>query len=113
MEAVCRRRESFQPRGWRLRLSCKFGCEARRGFEKVSTISSRGSKSESSQVGSRYTFEHNRLRKETELPETQNNARNTRKKFLCPAVAKEKVSILSASTCNNITLKVEDDVVQR
>jgi hypothetical protein len=83
--------------GRRLRLSCKFGCEARRGLGKVSTINSCGGKTESSQVCSRNTFEHTDCGKETELPETQNNAQNTRKEILCPATAKETVGFLSAS----------------
>lgn len=113
MEAVCCRRGKFPPRGRRLRLSCKFGCEARRGFGKVSTINSCGSSSEFGQVGSRNTLKHTDDRKESEIPETQNNVQNTRKEILCLAAAKECVSFLFHFDCNNTALKVKDNVMQR
>jgi hypothetical protein len=39
--------------------------------------------------------------KETELPEIQINAQNTRKKILCLAAAKERVTFLFRFNCNN------------
>src|SRR2546421_9254040 len=107
MEAVCRRRESFQPRGRRLRLSCKFDCEARRGFGKVSTINSRGSKSESSIPLNTQTKEKDRT--------SRNSKQCTKHTEEIPlsCSSKRESELSFRFDCNNITLKVEDDVVQR
>jgi hypothetical protein len=103
----------FSTRGQRLRLSCKLGCEARRGLERCRQLIVAAAGVNLVKLVLEIPLNTQTMEKKSNFQKLKTlHKTRGRKSFVLQQQKRERV-FFSRFDCNNITLKVRDNVMQR